>query len=155
MRKIAVNTRSLSAPLTGVQRYTRELLARWNGHADRVAPTTPLHGIKGHAWEQTVLPRRLARELLFSPANSGPLEVGNQVVTIHDMAYFDHPETLTRTYAAWYRFMLPRLVTKVRKIITVFGFVKERIIARTGVAADKIVVIPNGVGSCFRPEAVA
>lgn len=154
MERIAVNTRSLSTPLTGVQRYTRELLARWNGHADQIAPTTPLHGIKGHAWEQTVLPRRLARKLLFSPSNSGPLEVSNQVVTIHDMVYFDHPETLNRSFAAWYRFLLPRLLTKVRKIITVSAFVKERVIARTGVSAENIVVIPNGVGSRFCPEAI-
>ena len=153
MRRIVVNTRSLSTPLTGVQRYTGELLGHWNGYAEQIAPATPLHGIKGHAWEQTILPRRLARKLLFSPANSGPLRVSHQVVTIHDMVYFDHPETLNRSFTAWFQFLLPRLLAKVRKIITVSAFVKERVIARTGVPEEDIVVIPNGVGSRFCPEA--
>src|ERR1700756_1320573 len=114
MHRIVVNTRSLSSPLTGVQRYTRELLGRWNGYADQVTPAEPLRGMRGHAWEQAVLPRRLGHSVLFSPSNSGPLQVRDQAVTIHDMVYFDHPETLNRNFAAWYRFLLPRLVRRVR-----------------------------------------
>ena len=155
MKRVLVNTRSLSTPLTGVQRYTRELLARWNGYADQIKPSRPLHGITGHLWEQVVLPSKLQDSLLFSPSNSGPLEVRHQVVTVHDMVYFDHPETLNRKFAAWYRFLLPRLVRRVRAVITVSDFIKERVIARTGLAPGKIFVVPNGVGPQFRPEAIA
>src|ERR1700722_17851864 len=149
MRRIVVNTRSLSTHITGVQRYTRELLARWNGQADQIAPRTSMHGIRGHAWEQLVLPRLLDNALLFSPSNSGPVESRNQVLTIHDMVYFDHPETLRRTFTAWYQFLLPRLAPRVRKIITVSRFIKERILAHTRVPEEKVVVIPNGVGPRF------
>lgn len=154
MQRIVVNARSLLSPLTGAQRYTRELMSRWNGHADPIAPSEPLRGIQGHVWEQIVLPRRLKRRLLFSPSNSGPLDVSNQVLTIHDMVYFDHPETLNRAFTAWFRFLLPKLVRRVRKIISVSQFVKERIIANTKVDPQKIVVIPNGVGPRFRPDAI-
>jgi len=154
MQRIVINSRSLQSPLSGAQRYTRELMSRWNGHADPITPSEPLRGIQGHVWEQVVLPRRLKRRLLFSPSNSGPLDVGNQVLTIHDMVYFDHPETLNRLFAAWFRFLLPKLVRRVRKIVTVSQFVKERIIARTKVDPQKIVVIPNGVSASFRPEAI-
>ena len=155
MRTIVVNARSLSSPITGVQRYTRELLSRWNGYAAQITPDTPLRGITGHAWEQLVLPRRFDNTLLFSPSNSGPLEISNQVVTIHDMVYYDHPETLNRRFVEWFQFLLPRLERRVRRIITVSHFVKERVVATTGVEPDKVVVIPNGVGPRFRPEAIA
>jgi glycosyltransferase involved in cell wall biosynthesis len=92
---------------------------------------------------------------LFSPSNSGPLEVSNQVLTIHDVVYFDHPETLNRRFAAWFQFLLPRLARRVRRIITVSNFVKERVVSKTGVHPDKVVVIPNGVGPRFCPGAIA
>src|SRR5579863_1775105 len=104
MQRIVVNTRTLSAPMTGVQRYTTELLARWNGCADRIAPVGPLHGLAGHAWEQLILPAKLRGRLLFSPANSGPLEPTKHVVTIHDTAVFDCPESFNSSFGAWYRF---------------------------------------------------
>src|ERR1700722_19841406 len=103
MQQIAVNTRTLSAPMTGVQRYTTELLARWNGRADSIAPNSSLHGLAGHAWEQLVLPAKLRGRLLFSPANSGPLELSKQVVTIHDTAVFDCRESFNSSFGAWYR----------------------------------------------------
>ncbi len=154
MHSIVVNTRSLSAPITGVQRYTRELLARWSD-ANRIAPRTALHGIRGHAWEQFVLPRTLGGALLFSPSNSGPLEMKRQVVTIHDMVYFDHPETLNRPFVAWFQFMLPRLARRVRRILTISQFIKERIIAHTHVCPEKVIVVQNGVGPRFCPQAIA
>ncbi len=152
MQRIAINARSLLSPLSGAQRYTYELLSRWNGHADRIMPGASLRGFRGHMWEQIVLPVQLKKRLLFSPSNSGPLDVGKQVVTIHDMVYFDHPETLNRGFAAWFQFLLPRLVQRVRQVITVSHFVKERVVATTKVSPDKIVVIPNGVSPRFNPK---
>jgi glycosyltransferase involved in cell wall biosynthesis len=154
MRKIVVNTRSLSAPITGVQRYIRELLSRWNV-AREIAPQSELHGVSGHAWEQVVLPRTLGSALLFSPSNSGPIEVSRQVLTIHDMVYFDHPETLNRRFVTWYQFMLPRLARRVRRIITISQFIKERVIALARVAPENVIVVPNGVGPRFCPGAIA
>jgi glycosyltransferase involved in cell wall biosynthesis len=154
MRRILVNTRVLCAPVTGIQRCTRELLMRWNGHADTVSPKSCARGVSGHAWEQLILPATLGRRLLFSPSNTGPLKE-NQVVMIHDMAAFDSPETFSPLFAAWYQYLLPRLVHRVRRIITVSEFVKERIIVHTKVSRSKIVVVPNGVASQFCPEAVS
>jgi glycosyltransferase involved in cell wall biosynthesis len=154
MIRIVVNTRVLGAPFTGVQRYTMELLRRWNGLTDTISPKSCARGIPGHAWEQLVLPATLGKRLLFSPSNTGPL-MGNQVVMIHDMAAFDSPDTFSPLFAAWYQFLLPRLAREVRSIITVSEFVKRRIVVHTKVSPSKIVVIPNGVGSQFCPEAVS
>jgi glycosyltransferase involved in cell wall biosynthesis len=154
-QRILVNARVLSAPTTGTQRYTQELLARWNGNTDTISPGNYARGVSGHAWEQIILPMKLGRRLLFSPSNSGPFQEENQVVTIHDMAVFDCAETFSPRFAAWSRFLLPRLARRARRIITVSEFVKERIIVLTKVSASKIVVIPNGVASTFCPEAVS
>lgn len=150
-----MNTRVLGARVTGVQRYAMELLNRWNGNAERIAPDRARHGFAGHAWEQLILPRKLQGRLLFSPAGSGPLETRNQVVTIHDMAVFDCPGGFHSRFAAWYRFLLPKLARRARRIITVSEFVKERIVALANVSADKIAVIPNGVDARFSPEAIS
>ncbi len=149
MLRIAINTRVLSSPVTGVQRYTAELLARWNGCADSLAPESPLHGITGHAWEQVVLPRRLQGRLLFSPSNTGPLAVENQVVTMHDMAVFDCVNTFSPQFEAWYKILLPQLARRARRIIAVSEFVKSRILAHTQVDPLKISVIHNGVSPRF------
>jgi glycosyltransferase involved in cell wall biosynthesis len=130
-----------------------ELLARWNGCTDSITPRSSLHGITGHAWEQIVLPGKLQGRLLFSPSNTGPLTVENQVVTMHDMAPFDCANTFNRRFEAWYKFLLPRLAQRARHIITVSEFVKGRILAHTKVHPSKVTVIPNGVDSRFGPAA--
>ena len=153
--RVLVNTRVLHAPLTGTQRYTKELLARWDQRTDTVAPDSLSGGISGHCWEQVILPSKVQGRLLFSPSNTGPVCVQNQVLTIHDMSVFDCPESFNSVFAAWYRFLLPKLTARVRQIIAVSEFVKQRILVHTGVSADKIAVIPNGVSPAFCPEAVS
>jgi glycosyltransferase involved in cell wall biosynthesis len=155
MGKPVINTRVLDAPVTGVQRYTVELMKHWNGHTDCIAPRKSLHGISGHAWEQLVLPRRLQGRVLFSPSNTGPLGVAAQVVTIHDMAVFDCPKTFSPQFEAFYKLLLPSLVRRVRHVITVSEFVKARILFHTGIAPAKVTVIPNGVSRQFSPSAVS
>ena len=81
-----VNTRILSYPTTGVQRYLLELLQRMPaGDIRQIAPEHPLSGARAHLWEQTVLPLRTRGHLLWSPSNTGPLAVSRQVVTIHEL----------------------------------------------------------------------
>ena len=155
MGQIAINTRVLSAQTTGVQRYTTELLARWNGSAERVAPNSSLLGFAGHAWEQLVLPTKLRGRLLFSPSNTGPLRAKNQVVTIHDMSTFDCPEGFSPRFAAWYQFLQPRLAHRALQVITDSEFIKGRILAHTKVNSDKVVVIHCGVDPRFCPETIS
>ena len=144
----------LHSPLTGVQRYTLELLSRWGDRAKKVAPSSRRFssGLAGHFWEQVVLPMALRGALLFSPSNTGPLGVKRQVVTIHDVVPLDHPEWLNPRFAAWYRFLLPRLTHKVQRVITISNFTRQRLLELTTVPADKVVVIPNGVDARFSPR---
>jgi glycosyltransferase involved in cell wall biosynthesis len=152
---ILINTRILSAPLTGTQRYTGELLARWPGRAETICPIRGARGFSGHAWEQFALPEKAGNRLLFCPANTGPLLARNFVVTIHDMSVFDCPETFSPCFARWYQFLLPRLARRARKILTVSEFVKGRIVALSGVFPSKVVVVPLAAAPQFCPQAVS
>jgi len=148
---IVVNTRILRSPLTGVQRYTLELLSRFGDRVTQVAPRRKLGGVLGHTWEQFFLPSQVSRNLLWSPSNTGPLAVKRQVITIHDVVPMDHPEWLTSKFAIWYRLLLPRLAKRVTHIITVSEFTKQRVIETLQVPQEKISVIYNGVDSRFAP----
>jgi glycosyltransferase involved in cell wall biosynthesis len=146
-----VNLRTLGYRITGVQRYVLSLLPHMPEELDSVKPLRALQGIKGHLWEQLYLPTQLHRRLLWSPGNTGPIGVSRQVLTVHDAATLDHPEWFERKFALWYAALLPRLIRKVRAVITVSHFSKERIVRLTAVDPERVHVIPNGVEPRFRP----
>jgi glycosyltransferase involved in cell wall biosynthesis len=146
-----VNLRTLGYGITGVQRYLLSLLPYMPSELSSVKPPQALQGIKGHVWEQFYLPTQLRHRLLWSPGNTGPITVSRQVLTVHDAASLDHPEWFERKFALWYNALLPRLVRKVRAIITVSHFSRERIVQLTGVDGERVHVIANGVESRFRP----
>jgi len=155
-RKYVINTRALNSPLTGVQRYILELLKRFENkfqcRITKLSPAKQSSGIWGHFWEQVVLPQYLKNHVLFSPSNTGPLAIRRQVVTIHDLVPLDHPEWLNPQFAAWYRLLIPLLVQRVDKIITISNFTRERLLEWTKVNPQKIVVIYNGVDDRFHPR---
>jgi glycosyltransferase involved in cell wall biosynthesis len=166
-REIIVNGRFLSRRVTGVERHGREILRHFTGEY-RVEKTRA-KGVAGHAWEQFILPAKVwspmasrrmqerapalhSESMLWSPANSGPLLVQNQALTIHDLSPLEHPEWFNRRYSAWYRSFLPTLAKRVRVIFTPSEYVKQKVISRFGV--KNVVVAPNGVdASVFHPEA--
>ena len=148
--KPCVNLRTLGSQTTGVQRYLLGLLPHLPPELSSITPSRALQGIKGHLWEQLYLPTQLKRRLLWSRGNTGPLGV-IQVLTVHDAAALDHPEWFERKFALWYSALLPRLIHKVRAIITVSQFSKERIVQLTGVETDRIQVISNEVDRRFQP----
>lgn len=149
--KLAVNARFRQRTVTGVERYALEVASRLAGNIDYIEPRRSLQGIKGHGWEQAVLPWRFRGDVLWSPCNTGPLAVRKQVVTLHDCAFLDHPECFTRLFAAWYNWLLPRLVRRVAKVLTVSEFSKSRIVDCLKIPAEKVAVIPNGVNAHFTP----
>jgi glycosyltransferase involved in cell wall biosynthesis len=146
---IALNGRFTQQPLTGVQRYAREISSRLADRLRLVAPASKAQGLRGHLWEQFRLPWLVGGELVWSPGNTGPLSYKRQVVTIHDCAVFDRPEGFSSKFAQWYRWMLPRLARNVRRVVTVSEYSRERIMHHCRVSADKVVTIPNGVDAKF------
>lgn len=154
MIAIKVNVRSLGNHLTGVQRYIASLLPLFEGKVTPLSPQSAgCQGIAGHLWEQLFLPLfvRGSTDLLWSPANTGPLAISRQVLTIHDAATLDHPEWFESKFARWYRFLLPKLGRRCARIITVSQFSKERLLMQLGVAESKIAVVHNGIDPRFQP----
>lgn len=160
--KFQINTRVLQFPLTGMQRYVRELINRFGDEAVAASPQRVLSRSQANAWEQFVLPISVGKRVLFCPANTGPLIVSKQVLTIHDVAQLDRsgfaPELnddIDSKAGAWYRFLTPRLVQRVAHVITISQFSKERLLTHTKLDEERVTVIPNGVDSRFAPQSEA
>jgi glycosyltransferase involved in cell wall biosynthesis len=148
--KIVINGRFATQRITGVQRYAREIVSRWERDAvEVVSPAARAAGMRGQAWEQLALPRRLRGRSLWSPCNTGPLSVRRQVVTVHDVAFCDVPHCYPGRAAAWYRWLIPRLVRRAHRVITVSRFSKERILAHCHCRPDDVVVIHGAVDQRF------
>lgn len=146
-KNIAVNTRVLQKPNMGVRRYVEELMLAFGGEVYSVQPKFPLWGLRAHLWEQLILPFRVFNKLLWSPIGLGPLLCRNQVVTLHDVSFLDHPEWYGKNYAKWYGFVTPLLLRRSLHVITISNFAKESIIHQTGIESSKISVIYNGVNT--------
>jgi len=151
--QVLVNGRFLTRRVTGVERHGRAILRCIGGGYRVERPTRALNGVMGHAWEQFILPRKLNPEsILWSPANTGPLMIRNQVLTVHDLSPLEHPEWFRRNFALWYRLFLPVLVKRVRKVFTPSEYVKRKIMNRFEI--KDVIVTPNGVDrSVFHPGA--
>jgi glycosyltransferase involved in cell wall biosynthesis len=150
--QVFINLRSQTAGLRGVQRYTAEVFGRLADRVATVAPRRPMNGVRGHLWEQTVLPSRIGGALLWSPANTGPLRVANQVLTIHDLGSLEHPEWYSSMFATWYRWLTPELLKRVRRVITISRYSQERLLALVPIERSKVAVVYGGVGDSFHPQ---
>jgi glycosyltransferase involved in cell wall biosynthesis len=158
-----INGRFLSQPVTGVQRYAREitaaidgLLSRSNGRAVMLAPTNPTSVpdyksiavtrfgfAKGHLWEQSELPLRADRPIL-SLCNVGPICARGQVLCIHDVNVFQTPDSYSLAFRMVYKALLPVLVKIAAQITTVSQSSRKEIASYLPLDANKILVIHNG-----------
>ncbi|MFM9974875.1 MAG: glycosyltransferase family 4 protein [Beijerinckiaceae bacterium] len=149
---LVINARVTAFATGGQQRVAAEIMLRIPD-AVQVMPAKPLGGIKGHAWEQVVLPFKTGGRLLWSPSATGPLLYRHQVVTVHDTAFFDVPEYFAPSFVRLYQALVPRLAHRVARVVTVSEFSRRQIADRTGLVPDRIDVIYNGVAAEFRPYA--
>lgn len=145
----AVNARFAGLRVSGMERYAREMSVRMGATGVRlVRPLWSLAGPWGQLWEQSVLPRRLfTHEVLWSPANTGPVTYHPQVVTVHDVAVFDHPEWFTGRVRVAYWTIVARLIREADFIATPSEFTRERVIARFAVDRKRVRVVRAGVSA--------
>ncbi|HVV94029.1 MAG TPA: glycosyltransferase family 1 protein [Hyphomicrobiales bacterium] len=166
-RRWTVNGRFLAQPVTGVQRYGREILGALDGlivsghplardlEVELVMPQAatppPLAAIAvrragrgtGQAWEQLVLPFA-ARGAILSLCNTGPLVLGRQIVCIHDTSVWDYPASYSRRFRGLYRTLLPALGRRAAAIATVSHYSAARLLAHRVVRTPVAEVIPDG-----------
>jgi glycosyltransferase involved in cell wall biosynthesis len=177
---VAVNGAFLRPDPTGVQRSSRELCEALAAARDprfrfvvvaleprRGAPAPPPLPLEMLAdrsplpaalWVQVRLPRlarRLGADLVWSPANAGPLRAHRHAVTIHDAAVFAGPGWFTPSFRLYYRALLPRLGRRAEVVFTPSEFARCELIRHRVAPAERIEVVPWGVGPAFRPGAAA
>ena len=164
MIKIFVNARFLTQSISGVQRYAIECsrqIKKIYPNAFFLAPDNILHDDianelnvniigrnKGHLWEQIDLPKYMAKNnspALLNLANTGPLIYKNNYITIHDLAFYHHPEWNTKLFFKWYNFLVPKLAKRAKHIFTVSDTIRGEIIKYFHVPEAKISVTYNGL----------
>jgi glycosyltransferase involved in cell wall biosynthesis len=169
IRHWTINGRFLTQPLSGVQRYAREIvsalddmisegnpLAR-NLDLQLVFPTSatdvprlrkirlqPAGRIAGHVWEQFVLPDRLRGGGLLSLGNTGPLIATRHIVCVHDANTRLFPASYTPPFRLLYRTLIPILGRTAKMVTTVSRFSATELEHHGIARANRIVVIPDG-----------
>lgn len=148
--KIIINGHFRRQQVTGVQRYALEIIKEFdqmNREYDFVSPPAFLASDKlRQIWMQSVMPLKVPDDhVLWSPTNIGPVFCNNQVLTLHDISDQLHPEWFDGMYAKWRSFILPRLLKRVKGIITVSEYSRQTILEQFPFTENKIKVIPNGV----------
>lgn len=95
--------------------------------------------------------RRLYADVYHCPTPRAPSTKGTPplVVTIHDLASFRFPETLTTWTRHYERAMLPRVARAAHRILTPSANTADDVQSILGVSGSKIRVVPNGVDSGF------
>jgi glycosyltransferase involved in cell wall biosynthesis len=101
--------------------------------------------------EQLMLPRWARRrgvELVHSLANTGPTW-GRfaRVTTIHDLLYLMVPEAHFGLRGRGMRLLVPAAARRSDRVISVSNSTRDDVVARLGVPADRIDVVPQGIGA--------
>lgn len=162
--KLFINARFLTQPVSGVQRYGIECCRKikkkynecvflvphniYNKDVANELGVTVVGSRTGHMWEQIDLPaylRKMKSPPLFNPCNTAPLFYSNNYLTLHDLAFYHHPEWNSGLFARWYNFLVPRIVKRSRHVFTVSNTVKQEIIDAYGVPPNSVSITYNGI----------
>jgi glycosyltransferase involved in cell wall biosynthesis len=168
---VVLNGKFLRAGATGVHRVGHELLRAIGGIepagrveafvppgdaafiADPAVPVCEVGSLPGQLWEQIDLPRAARGRLILSLCNLAPVGARNAVTMIHDAQVFITPESYSRTFRTWYRFVLRQAGKRHRRILTVSHFSKAQLVHYGIAPAERIEVIHNGVDHILRVAA--
>lgn len=117
-------------------------------------PTYPL-------WEQVALPRAVKRimpDLLHCTSNTAPLHCPVPLVlTLHDIIYLEKRQSSSLSWyqeMGWHyrRLVVPRILPKCKKIITVSQFERRRILDALHLLEEQLVAVYNGFNSHFHVQ---
>ena len=167
---ILIDADALGRQRTGNETYVRELLRELAGRAPdlRLVAVTRhpelvpegIEPVELQARHQIVrmalqLPR-LLRKLQPQVAHfqhALPLGyAGASVVTVHDLSFERDPGLMRLRDRLVFRTAVPRSARRASRVIVVSEQTKRDLIELAGVPAERIVVVPNGVGAQFGPE---
>lgn len=163
MLKVGLDVSPLTLTRAGTARYLDSLLPALEREPD-VTVRRYSYGGEGRLkkvardaiWYPAVLPRRAERDgvdVLHCPTQRAPFDSSMPlVVTIHDVAVLRHPEAFNRWTRSYSAFALPRVARAARRIIVGSEFSKAEVMELLSVPAEKLRVIPYGVGEPFSAD---
>lgn len=112
-------------------------------------------------WEQLALPRAARRDrvdFLHCTSNTAPIWCGGipLVLTLHDIIFLEprdkHNTSVYQNLGRLYRrIVVPRILDKCRKVITVSDFELNNILRKLKLPRHKMAMIYNGYNEWFRP----
>ena len=109
-------------------------------------------------WEQIGLPlalRKIKPDLLHCTSNTAPLHCPVPLVlTLHDIIYLEKRQSSSQSWyqeMGWHyrRLVVPRILPKCKKIITVSQFERKRILEALHLPSEQLVAVYNGFNSHF------
>ena len=171
MIRVGIDARPLQYPNTGIGQYTFNIVSRLNQHCDFqifLYSTKPLHNqfkdVRRRSPSINFLPNSLLAQMYFptwaakdnihvfwSPRHHLPLMLKvPSVVTIHDLVWKKHPETMTRGGAMLERLLMPPSIRKADAIICVSAATMNDLRDLAPDAAEKCRVILEA--ACQVPE---
>lgn len=116
-----------------------------------VVPSSLCGVVPNVAWHATGLPLHAARQrldLLFLPAANRRLPLWSPcptVGTVHDLSALRVHHKYDRVHEIYLRHVVPAMVRRLTRIVTVSECSRRDIVALVGVPAERVTVIPNGV----------
>lgn len=111
-------------------------------------------------WEQISLPKvanEVGVELLHCTSNTAPIRCDIPLIlTLHDIIFLEPRDKQNKSLyqnLGWFyrRMVVPRILKKCRRIITVSEFEQNNIISKLGLPRKQVAMIYNGYNSWFRP----
>lgn len=160
---IYINGRFLTKKLTGIQRYSMEVLKALDELQTKeeiilLYPRNIIYDLNfkkikkvelkflnGNLWEQITIPFYLfwkKNVKLISMFNSAPILRPDYVV-LHDIAFVTHNSHLTKKFIMWYKFMTRLNIKRYKHIFTVSEFSKKEIIDVYKVLENKVTITYN------------
>lgn len=173
---VFINARFLCQPLSGVQRFSGEILKALDGLIDgdptlkrslgNVVALRPagqgratnwrhisvqhVGNTRGHIWEQEALFKASKSGILVSLGNTGPLRHQAQILALHDANIWDIPHAFSSRYRAFHRVIRPILARRAQRLITVSNFSAGRLAQFLDVPVEQFVIVPNGADHILR-----
>lgn len=111
-------------------------------------------------WEQISLPKvanEVGVELLHCTSNTAPIRCNTPLIlTLHDIIFLEPRDKQNKSLyqnLGWFyrRMVVPRILKKCRRIITVSEFEQNNIISKLGLPRKQVAMIYNGYNDWFRP----
>lgn len=112
------------------------------------------------AWEQIQLPKAAHEaniDLLHCTSNTAPIRCNIPLIlTLHDIIFLEPRDKRNRSLyqnMGWLyrRLVVPRILKKCRRIITVSEFERNNILSKLNLPPKQVVMIYNGYNDWFRP----